>query len=152
MSPEQLSPVIYAGEFSRGIDAKGRLTIPSDWCSDPGPDQFFLLPDSTEQFLLAMTQPVFAAMAKPPADRPGTQAEQMAFQRYFYSRAHRVEADKQGRLVLPEPFRARYDLAKGEVILLGAFDRFEIWNAARWENNKLEQAGNFKRMAEMRGV
>lgn len=151
MSPEQLPTVIYAGEFSHGIDPKGRLTIPSDWRTEPGPDQFYLLPDSNEQFLFAMTPAVFAGLAKPPADRPSTQADQMAFQRYFYSRAHRVEADKQGRLVLPEIFRSRYDL-KGEVILLGAFDRFEIWNSARWENNKLEQAGNFKRMAELRGV
>ena len=57
------------------------------------------------------------------------------------------EPDGQGRILIPAKLRKYADLEK-EVVVIGSFDRAEIWNAERWareeamafESGSLEQA------------
>ena len=42
-----------------------------------------------------------------------------------------MEPDKQGRIVLPAVLREYAGLTK-DVVVIGASDRAEIWDAARW--------------------
>ncbi len=50
--------------------------------------------------------------------------------RRFFSEAHKVTTDKQGRVLVPEAHAAAADL-KGEIVFVGAGRRFEIWSKAR---------------------
>ena len=57
------------------------------------------------------------------------------------------EPDAQGRILIPAKLREYAGLQK-EVVVIGSFDRAEIWNAERWareeamafESGSLEQA------------
>ena len=52
----------YAGQFLHAIDEKNRITIPSRW-RRKGAEEFILLPDSQDQFLLVMAPDEFARMS-----------------------------------------------------------------------------------------
>jgi MraZ protein len=143
-------PHFFAGEFSHGMDTKGRLTIPSDWRLTES-DSFYFMPDSTDRFLRAMRPDEFAKAVQNPPEILASLAEQMEFQRYFCSRAHLLTADKQGRLVLPENLRTNYGM-NGEIKLVGAFTSFEVWNKELWEQTKVARNDAFRRIAGARGL
>ena len=52
--------------------------------------------------------------------------------RFFTGSAIEAEADKQGRILVPQPLRDWAGLEK-EVIVMGLTDRCEIWDKCRWE-------------------
>jgi len=58
-----------------------------------------------------------------------------------------VEIDKQGRVVLPEYLRVYAGLNK-KTVILGLFNRIEIWNFERWQNFKQESEKNSGNIAE----
>ncbi len=141
----------FSGEFRHGIDPKGRVTIPSAWRKSDA-DEFYLMIDRTNSFLRAMPPERFRAVAEKVAGEPGvTTKDRTVFLRHFYSRAIHVIADKQGRLVLPEPARKQLGLAE-EAVLVGAFDTFELWNKARWEATQQSESTTFDRVAELAGL
>src|SRR5437870_2398536 len=108
----------YAGEFRHAIDEKNRITIPSRWRRKSA-EEFILLPDSQNQFLLVMSPEEFARMsAAAESDASVAARERRVFLRQLHSRAQHGLADKQGRLVLPEEPCRKIGL-KGEVALVG---------------------------------
>ena len=61
-------------------------------------------------------------------------------QRFFLSWACEVEADKQGRILVPQNLREFAKLNK-EIIVTGVADRVEIWDKALWDefNNNISE-------------
>ena len=67
-------------------------------------------------------------------------------QRFFMAGACEVEADKQGRILIPQQLRDYANLDK-DVVVIGASTRAEIWDKEKWDkfnddfsSNKLEEA------------
>lgn len=144
-------PPFYAGEFRHAIDEKNRLTIPSRWRKNK-PEEFILLPDSGNQFLIAMSPEEFARMSAEVEANVGVNArERRVFLRQLHSRAQHGLADKQGRLVLPDDLCQQVGL-KGEVALIGGRGRFEIWNVARWKNAHAEETPTYQHVANVIGL
>jgi MraZ protein len=151
MSSEQNSLPEFAGEFCHGLDSKNRITIPSRWRQSDA-DEFFLMPDRENKFLRAMPPGQFRAVAdKVAADPTLSNSDRAVFMRHFYSRAQHASADKQGRLLLPEDYCKRLGLS-GEVVLVGAHDRFEIWNKEVWKSTQETEAAIFGRALENAGL
>src|SRR5882757_6449603 len=121
------SQLFYAGEFRHSIDEKNRVTIPSRWRRDET-EEFVLLPDANDQFLVVMSPEEFSRMnATVETDSNVSARDRRIFFRQLHARAQHGAADKQGRLVLPEEICKRLGL-KGEIALVGGRGRFEIWN------------------------
>ena len=59
------------------------------------------------------------------------EADQQAL-RAFSASAHQVKLDSQGRIGIPERLREFADLSD-DVVVVGALERVEIWNAERWQ-------------------
>ena len=57
--------------------------------------------------------------------------EARAFSRYIFSGAAELEADKQGRVLLPPNLREYAKLEK-DVVVIGVSTRIEIWNKEIW--------------------
>src|ERR1041385_5176474 len=144
------SQTFYAGQFRHAIDEKNRITIPSRWRRKPT-QEFILLPDSQDQFLLVMAPEEFARMSAA-AENTATVAarERRVFLRQLHSRAQHGIADKQGRLVLPEDLCKKVGL-KGEVALVCGRGRFEIWNLQRWEKAHEEETATYQHVAKGTG-
>src|SRR5207244_10661436 len=86
----------YAGEFQHAIDEKNRITIPSRWRRDEA-EEFILLPDSQDQFLLVMSPEEFARMSAS-VEKSGsvTARDGRIFLRHLHSRAVTCNVDHNG--------------------------------------------------------
>jgi MraZ protein len=147
-SPAQ---AFYAGEFRHAIDRKNRITIPARWRRD-GADEFIILPEAADQFLMVMSPEEFSRMSAAAENDPNVPArERRVFLRQLHSRAEHGLADRQGRLVLPEDFCGRVNL-KGEVALVGGRGRFEIWNLSRWKKAHEEERSTYQHVANVIGL
>src|ERR1700737_2288696 len=132
------SQTFYAGEFRHFIDEKNRITIPARWRRD-GAEEFIVLPEATNQFLVVMSLEEFSRMSSSAESNANVSArDRRVFLRHLHSRAQHGLADRQGRLVLPEELCNKIGL-KGEVALVGGRGRFEIWNVTRWKRAHEEE-------------
>jgi division/cell wall cluster transcriptional repressor MraZ len=63
------------------------------------------------------------------------QGDVRAFKRLYFSQAEKVTVNGEGRLVLPERLSQFAGLC-GDVVIVGADDHFEVWDAARWRTRQ----------------
>jgi MraZ protein len=64
------------------------------------------------------------------------------FQRFFMSGAMEVELDKQGRMLIPPHLRIYAGLSR-DVVLAGIGRKFEIWDLARFEEQRRKMEDGF---------
>jgi MraZ protein len=141
----------YAGEFRHSLDEKNRVTIPSRWRRDEA-EEFILLPQANQQFLLVMSPEDFARMSSAVESNESVSArDRRVFLRQLHSRAQHASADRQGRLVLPEELCRKVGL-KGEVAIVGGRGRFEIWNLQRWKRAHEEETPTYQHVANVIGL
>ena len=58
--------------------------------------------------------------------------------RLWASTSHELEIDKQGRMAIPSRLREYAGLV-GDVLVLGAIDRVELWNRESWDQKVLPE-------------
>ena len=151
MDPDSQPQTFYAGEFRHAIDEKNRLTLPSRWRSGEA-EEFIILPQAQQQFLLVMPPKEFARMsAEVERDPTILPPDRRVVLRHLHARAQHGSADKQGRLVLPEEICKQLGL-KGEVALVGGRGRFEIWNLEKWKRASADETSTYQHVANMIGL
>lgn len=128
MSEESTVEKIFAGTFTRTMDAKNRVSIPSDWPLT-AKEPFYLLPSQDEKYLAAMLPTVFAAKrdeirAKVPEE------DWPEVRRVVFGTARLVSPDGQGRILIPDDFCKTVGLS-GNAQFIGVTDSFEIWDPAK---------------------
>src|SRR3954471_18224359 len=142
---------LYAGQFRHSIDDKNRITIPARW-RHRGSDEFIVLAETADQFLLVMSPEEFSRMSAAAESAPDISArDRRIFLRHLHSRAQHGSADRQGRLVLPEDLCKKIGL-KGEVALVGGRGRFEIWNLQRWNKAHEDDTATYQHVANVIGL
>jgi MraZ protein len=77
--------------------------------------------------------------------------ERRKFIRQFSSRAQHVTGDKQGRIVLPDEQCKQLKL-QGDVVLVGAYWRFEIWSPALWQKTVNDDTAAYRYMMDKVGI
>ncbi|HEY8900692.1 MAG TPA: hypothetical protein VIM61_09800 [Chthoniobacterales bacterium] len=112
------------------MDAKNRVTVPSEWLGKEG-EVFFVLP--AKEKLSVMPAAELARQEQTVNEMLPAGAQRQEMIRRIYSSARRLEPDKQGRILLPDEYCKRADL-NGEVAFVGVKDKFEIWSAAKRSN------------------
>jgi len=149
-SPQSVQP-IFAGEFRHAMDAKNRVTIPSRWRQGEI-DEFFAIPNLKGGFLMVMPLGEFTRLAdKVEHDQSCKPEDRTKFLRQFASKAQHVTGDKQGRIVLPDEQCKLLNL-KGEVVLVGHYHRFEIWDPGIWQKAAQEDEPTFNYLLERLGI
>jgi len=119
---------VFVGTFEHSLDEKGRLVLPSVFRHHLA-DRGFL--SQWDECLGLWTPEGFAAVAERLTARVRSgEASQFAL-RAFAANAHEVKPDSQGRVVIPERLRKFAGLER-EVVVIGALDRIEIWDATKW--------------------
>lgn len=119
---------MFVGTFEHSLDDKGRVVLPAlfrHYLADRG----FL--SQYDQCIGLWTPEGFESMATRLTEhvRAG-EASQFAL-RAFAANAQEVKPDSQGRIMVPERLR-EFAALKRDVVIIGALDRVEIWDAARW--------------------
>jgi MraZ protein len=149
-SPQNDQP-IFTGEFRHAMDAKNRVTIPSRWRRGDI-DEFFAIPNPEGGFLMVMPPSEFRRLAeKVERDESLQPSDRRRFLRQFSSRAQHVTGDKQGRIVLPDEPCKQLNL-QSDVVLVGAYSRFEIWSPAHWEETVNEETPTYRYMLDRVGI
>ena len=121
----------FLGRYEFQIDAKGRVSLPSAYRRGASGNGFVLLQWQDTHLDLYPEETWEAVQAKLLEFRRA-QPEGGAYFRRIAASAAEVEPDKQGRIRIPARLRKAAAL-EGAVLLVGAVDRVELWNPARFQ-------------------
>lgn len=138
---DHLSPYYY-GSYSNRLTARGQVAVPARLRQMMGEEQLGrgLVAIGGEQTCLYLyTHDQFRQVVEAVRTDPET-AGDADFQRAFFEEACPLEADAQGRVVLPAALRRRGGLTGPDVVFIGHGDRIEIWQAEA----RREQADTFQ--------
>lgn len=116
------------GVFHHNIDAKGRLSFPVKFRDALGTR--FILSKGLNQCLWAMTEEDFETLEDKLEALPIPAAAAQKLQ-YHFAANFDVEADGQGRILVPPELRTFAGLQK-EITFIGFKGRVEIWDTALW--------------------
>ena len=147
-SPSDARP-IFAGEFRHALDTKNRITIPSRWRNGDS-DDFFLIRNPLKECLTVMPPEIFKSLGEEAKARIEP-AKRQDFIRHLYAEAQQAASDKQGRLLITDEHCRAANL-KGEVVLTGSMDRFEIWSPASWAKFREAERDNYTEVAKQIGL
>ena len=134
------------GQFSHNIDAKGCLFIPASLRKELG--QTFHVTVGQDHCLSVYSDESWAAFMARLKELSYNEVKKL---RALFAYAADCEPDSQGRILIPAKLREYAGLTK-EVVVVGSFDRAEIWSAERWaaiENEAFSSGALEQAMAEM---
>jgi MraZ protein len=123
----------YTDTFEHAFDAKGRITVPSEWRVESYEPRLFVLPSSEpcvrvypESWMSDLQEKLKTLKDGDPVRR---QVQALA------SLAQSTTWDQQGRIMVKDKLRQRAGLKKGAV-LVGLLTHFEIWDKAVWDSRQ----------------
>ena len=119
---------MFVGTFEHSLDDKGRVVLPSSFRAQIV-DKGFL--SQLDRCLGLWTEEGFAEVARELNAKIKSGDAPQEARRAFAANAHEVRTDTQGRITIPQRLRDFAHLER-DVVVIGAIDRVEIWDAARW--------------------
>ena len=124
------------GEFRHKLDAKGRVSLPSDFRKSL-PKNLKVTQAPKETCLFVFEADAFDAWVESLFDSQGgynpANIDHDRARRLLNSRAANVEIDSAGRICISADLRSKAELQK-EVVITGNSDHVEIWDAKRWDD------------------
>ena len=116
------------GTYYQSVDVKGRMSFPTKLREIIGDS--FVITKGLTGCLFVYSQEDFEKLAEKLSDMP--MAKALTVQRFFMASSTNVDADKQGRILVPQPLREFANLEK-EIVVAGVSDRAEIWDKSKWD-------------------
>lgn len=136
---------MFTGEYQHTLDGKGRVIIPSKLRDGLG--DRFVITRGLDQCLFVYPNSEWVRLEQKLKQLPFTKSDSRAFTRLFFSGAMEVEADKQGRILIPNNLREYAGIEK-EVMFIGVSNRVEVWSEESWKNYFGEANENYEELAE----
>jgi MraZ protein len=132
----------FRGRFEYSIDPKGRINIPASFrerLATSGSEKIVLT--QYDGCVYGFPTEEWSRMEDGVAGVSSVDGPVNLFIRSFFGSAVEMEADKQGRILVPPSLRGYAALEK-DVVILGMLRRFEIWSLERWQSTQenFEQA------------
>ncbi len=121
------------GEYRYKLDVKGRIAVPSKIRGFLGNSA--VITRGLDNCLFLYPKKDWEVLAEKIKNLPLSQANSRAFARLMLAGAMEVRIDSQGRILIPDYLR-EYAGLKKEVVLVGVYNRLEIWDKKEWEKYK----------------
>ncbi len=121
---------MFYGEYRHTLDPKGRAFVPSRFREGLG--EKFIVTKGLEKCLFIYSPAEWESLETKLRALPFTDKDVRAFVRFFFAGAAECEADKQGRILLPQNLREYAGLEK-DLCIIGVSSRVEIWDSGKWE-------------------
>ena len=118
----------FVGTYEHTLDAKGRLVLPSKFRSHFA-DAAYLSPH--DGCIALWTPDGFQEMVESLLEGAREGDTEPRVLRGVASISEEVRPDAQGRIMLPSRLQAFANLDR-EIVICGAIQRIEIWNASSW--------------------
>lgn len=139
---------MFMGEYRHSIDDKNRLIIPSSLRQQTeGSKDEFVITRGLEQCLFLYPTLEWQSLGERLRNLSTTKSNSRAFVRLLFSGAHPVQPDGQGRITLP-PGLKDFAQIEEKVVIIGAFNKIEIWSEDRWSRYYKEQRSIFEELSE----
>jgi len=122
---------LFIGEFRHALDDRGRVAVPARFRARLG--EGATLARWLDRCLGLFPQDEWAELAAKLRSLPITNPRAREFARFMSSGAVEVELDRQGRVLVPGYLRQYAGIGEGEVVVVGALNRLEIWAPSAWE-------------------
>lgn len=137
--------IMFTGQFKHTLDEKNRIIVPSKY-------------RQALQGKLIMTRGLDGCLACYPAQEfekyieglsslPMEKKDVRQYMRTVASNAEECELDKQGRVVLPQRLKEAAGIIR-EIVIIGAFNRFEVWSAEAFGRYEELTYPLYEKMAE----
>lgn len=136
------------GEYRHNLDNKKRLSVPSKLREELG--KIVVITRGLDQCLFVYQQKEWEGLTQRLSNLPMGQADTRNFVRIILSGAHSVSFDGAGRILIPEHLKKYADL-KNNVVIVGVYNRLELWDEERWDGHVKEMERNTDAMAEKLG-
>lgn len=121
------------GEYRHTIDTKKRLALPAKFREELG--KTVIITRGLDNCLVVYSLKEWQAVSDKLGKLPASQIEARGFARIMLAGAMAAEADKLGRILIPE-YLKQYAGLKKNAVICGLYNRLEIWDAIRWDNYK----------------
>ena len=145
------SILLLTGEYEHKLDAKNRLFIPARLREPIYPERdglgFFLVFGSNK-ILCLYPDEYYRRLAAADGPRLVPPAKLVDFERVKFALAYHLDLDSHSRLSLPEKMLKRAGLERN-VVLIGARDHIEIWDAKVWQDYLAEQLEQHEELLEL---
>src|SRR5262245_43037720 len=126
----------YNSCFDNVVDEKRRVQIPSQWRRGQNEVEFMLVlwptPAQKDACLMVLPPAVAEQLRQRVTSMGFGDSQAEALRRFLGRRAQMVTSDKAGRITLPEHMAKAVGIDK-KAVLVGMFDRFQVWNPERFE-------------------
>ena len=139
---------MFIGEYQHSIDPKKRLAVPSKFRSEL--ENKVVVTRGLDKCLFIYPMKVWQELAEKLGSIPVGESATRSFVRLMLAGATDVETDRQGRILIPDYLKEYADLDRN-VVIVGIYNRLEIWDESRWLEYKKKAEENSDEIAEQLG-
>lgn len=139
---------MFIGEYQHAMDEKGRVAIPAKFRKSLAGG--VVVTRGIESHLYIYPKEKWGELASKLSKLPINQANSRAFSRHMLGGASEAEIDGQGRILIPEYLREHAGITN-EAVMVGIYDRIEVWAQDKWKAYKTETGKNTESIAEQLG-
>jgi len=136
---------MFSGTHTPKVDDKGRLFLPAKFRE--AMKEGLVITRGQDRALDVRTAADFAEFSARFRTASQTDARLRAYGRMLFALASEQVPDKQGRISLTPELRAYAGLER-EAVVLGVYDRVEIWEPSAWERYTSAQEQAFADLSE----
>jgi MraZ protein len=140
---------MFVGEYVHNLDPKKRLTIPSVWRAQIGtPKSVYVLPDFHHHCLNVFPAGEMAHRLEKLRRHSMADRQARQFARVLGEASDLLAWDSQGRIRIKDRL-LKFAGLEERVVMVGALDRFELWNpdhreeAGALDQERLEEAARY---------
>jgi MraZ protein len=136
---------MFLGTHTPRLDEKGRIFLPAKFRDELS--EGLVVTRGQERCLYVWPSAEFRTFTEQLRKAPITDRKARDFMRMLFAGASAETADRQGRVTLP-PMLREYAGLDRECVVIGAYTRVEIWDAASWNAYSTEQEAAFADWSE----
>lgn len=128
--------MIFTGHAELTIDPKGRVQVPSKFRALLRPERdgtaWYCVP-WRKHLLMLFTEARFQALAEKGPASLTPALEQASAQADYFGMTERLEMDSAGRIMIPRHQLDMTAMVTGDVVMVGAGPRLELWQRDAWK-------------------
>ena len=136
---------MFSGTYRPRLDDKGRLFLPAKFREPMGDG--LVITRGQERSIDVRTRADFAAFTDKFKNASQTDARLRGYGRMLFALASEQSLDKQGRITVTPELR-EYAALERECVVIGIYDRIEIWEPQAWAAYTAEQESAFSDVQE----
>ena len=138
---------MYFGSYEHTLDEKNRLLIPKKLKEGLKENVFLYILKGFEGCLAVYNQDEFDKLIKQSESISFNKKNSRDYLRLMLSSVTELNIDKVGRIQLPQQLINKFQISRN-VIIIGVYDHFEIWDKTKYEEYQSEANERFEQIAE----